>query len=167
MDIAILADISNSMNEGNNRGDLIKVVHALVDEVEVSETSHHFGFATFAVDATLHSNFLNPTYYNAGNLKSKVEKEVNVKPDKDSTRIDLAMELVLNELFSSDGGDRPNARNVLLIFTDGNPVFINKTWDDRPEIPLSNFPEQLKVTIEFFFTSHLIFIYLFIYLFTT
>ena len=147
MDIAILADISNSMNEGNNREHLTDVVHQLVDYVEVSETGHHFGFATFAVNATLHSNFSNPTYYNAEKLKSKVKKEVNVTQDKDSTRIDLAMELVLKELFSSDGGDRPNARNILLIFTDGNPVFINETWDNRTEIPLTNFTEQLKVKI--------------------
>ena len=147
MDIAILADISNSMNEDNNRGLLIDVVHKLVDEVEVSETSNHFGFVTFGMYARVHSNFSNPTYYNASKLKSKVEEEVSVEPDADSTRTDLAMEKVLNRLFSSAGGDRPNARNVLLIFTDGNPVYINKTWDERPKIPLSDFQEELEVTI--------------------
>lgn len=144
MDIAILADISRSMGE-DDRKDLIQVVHTLVDKLGVSETSNHFGFVTFAVNATLHSNFSNPFYYNADNLKSKVEKEVNFEPERDSTRTDLAMKLTLTELFSKDGGDRPNARNVLLVFTDGNPVYINRTWDDRQEISLSSFPEALKV----------------------
>lgn len=144
MDIAILADISRSMGE-DDRKDLIQVVHKLVDKLGVSETSNHFGFVTFAVNATLHSNFSNPFYYNADNLKSKVEKEVNFEPERDSTRTDLAMNLTLTELFSKDGGDRLNVRNVLLVFTDGNPVYINDTWDDRQRISLLSFPEALKV----------------------
>lgn len=147
MDIAILADISRSMNKGDNRKNLIKVVQELVDDVGVSETGNHFGFVTFAINATLHSNFSNPTYYNATNLKNKVDKEVNVKPENDSTRTDLAMELVLTKLFSSDGGDRPSARNVLLVFTDGNPVYVNKAIDTRRRIPLRDFADLLKVTI--------------------
>lgn len=151
MDIAILADISRSMGEDDRR-DLIQVVHTLVDKLGVSETSNHFGFVTFAVNATLHSNFSNPFYYNADNLKSKVEKEVNFEPERDSTRTDLAMKLTLTELFSKDGGDRLNVRNVLLVFTDGNPVYINSTWDDRQEISSSSFPEALKV-IQFYVNS--------------
>lgn len=151
MDIAILADISRSMGE-DDRKDLIQVVHTLVDKLGVSETSNHFGFVTFAVNATLHSNFSNPFYYNADNLKSKVEKEVNFEPERDSTRTDLAMNLTLTELFSKDGGDRPNARNVLLVFTDGKPVYINTTWDDRQNISLLSFPEALKV-IQFYVNS--------------
>ena len=146
MDIAILADISKSMNQ-EDRGNLTEVVHELVDDVGVSETSHHFGFVTFAYNATLHSNFSNPTYYNATNLKNKVDKEVNVKPENDSTRTDLAMELVLTKLFSSDGGDRPSARNVLLVFTDGNPVYVNEAIDTRRRIPLSSLVDLQKVAI--------------------
>ena len=147
MDIAILADISRSMDKGDNRKNLIKVVHELVDDVGVSETGNHFGFVTFAINATLHSNFSNPTYYNATNLKNKVEKEVRVKPDNDSTRTDLAMNTVLTQLFSSDGGDRPNAKNVLLVITDGNPLYVNKAIDDRQTIPLSSLVDLQKVTI--------------------
>ena len=148
MDIAILADISRSMKD-EERNHLINVTKTLVDKVGVSEAGHHFGFLTFAVKATLHSNFSNPSYYNADNLKDKMEYEVKVEPHTDETRLDLAMNVTLNELFSSDGGDRPNARNVLLVITDGNGVFINDTWDNRSEIQLSNFHEPLKVTISF------------------
>ena len=148
MDIAILADISRSMKD-EARDHLKNVMKTLVDKVGVSEAGHHFGFVTFAVNAALHSNFSNPSYYNADNLKDKMKKEVKVEPDTDETRLDLAMNVTLNELFSSDGGDRPNARNVLLVITDGHGVFINHTWDNRSQIPLSNFHEPLKVTISF------------------
>ena len=133
--------------ELDEREYLIKVVTSLIDEIGVSEAGHHFGFATYAVNATLHSNFSNPYYYNADNLKKTVRKQVNFEPELSATRTDLAMKLVLTELFSSNGGDRPNAKNVLIIITDGNPVHIDTQWDDRPRIQLETFLEPLKVTI--------------------
>ena len=154
MDIAILADRSPSMTS-DNRLKLTEAVNMLVDELGVSETGNHFGFVTFAVNATLHNNFSNPFYYNATNLKDKVEKEVNFRPGRDSTRTDLAMQLTENELFTRNGGRRPNARSALLLITDGRPVFVNHTWDKRPEIPTSNITKLLEVII-FNFTFNLI-----------
>ena len=145
-DIAILADRSRSMNN-DNRKELIKAVNSLVDEIGVSETGNHFGFVTFAVNATLHNKFSNPFYYNAKNLKSKVEKEVMFEPDRDSTRTDLAMQLTETKLFTKDGGHRPNARSVLLVITDGRPVYINENWDKRPEVPTSRITKRLEVII--------------------
>jgi len=139
----------------DDRRKLIKAVHILVDELGVSEAGNHFGFVTFAVNATLHSNFSNPFYYNARNLKNKVEREVEFRPGRDSTRTDLAMQLAENELFTKNGGHRPNARSVLLLITDGRPVFVNHAWDKRPEIPTSRITKLLEVII-FNFTFNLI-----------
>ena len=146
MDIAILADRSRSMSP-DSRLELIKAVNVLVNELGVSETGNHFGFVTLAVNATLHSNFSNPFYYNANNLKSKVKKEVKFTPDRDSTRTDLAMQLTETELFTRDGGHRPNARSVLLLITDGRPVYVNKEWDRRPQVPTSRITKLLQVMI--------------------
>ena len=146
MDIAILADRSRSMLN-SSRKELIKAVNVLVDELGVSETGNHFGFVTFAVNATVHNKFSNPSYYNASNLKSKVKKKVRVKPVRDSTRTDLAMQLAETELFTKDGGHRPNAKSVLLLITDGRPVFVNKDWDNRSEVSTSNITKQLEVMI--------------------
>ena len=139
----------------DDRRKLIKAVHILVDELGVSEAGNHFGFVTFAVDATLHSNFSNRLYYNARNFKNKVKKEVNFEPDRDSTRTDLAMQLAENELFTKNGGHRSNARSVLLLITDGRPVFVNNAWDKRPKIPTSGITKLLEVII-FNFTFNLI-----------
>ena len=146
MDIAILADRSRSMSV-DNRLELIKAVNVLVNELGVSETGNHFGFVTFAVNATLHSKFSDSFYYNASNLKSKVEEEVNFTPDRDSTRTDLAMQLIENELFTSDGGHRNNSKSVLLLITDGRPVFVNEAWDMRPQIATSGITKLLEVII--------------------
>ena len=146
MDIAILADRSRSMSP-DSRLELIKAVNVLVDELGVSETGNHFGFVTFAVDAIVHNKFSNPSYYNANILKSKVKKEVKFTPDRDSTRTDLAMQLSESELFTRDGGHRPNARSFLLLITDGRPVFVNEDWDDRPEVSTSRITKLLEVMI--------------------
>ena len=145
MDIAILADRSRSMSV-ENRQELIKAVNLLVDELGVSETGNHFGFVTFAVNATLHSKFSDSFYYNANNLKSKVETEVYFTPARDSTRTDLAMRLIENELFTSVGGHRNSSKSVLLLITDGRPVFVNE-WDKRPKINTSKITELLEVII--------------------
>ena len=146
MDIAILADRSRSMST-DSRAELIKAVNVLVRELGVSETGNHFGFVTFAVNAILHNKFSNPFYYIAKNLKRKVEKEVMFEPDRDSTRTDLAMQLTETKLFTKDGGHRPNARSVLLLITDGRPVYINENWDKRPEVPASRITKRLEVII--------------------
>ena len=36
------------------------------------------------------------------------------------TRADRGLEMVADELYTVKGGDRPDARNVLIIITDGN-----------------------------------------------
>ena len=146
MDIAILADRSLSMSN-SSRLELIKAFHVLVDELGASETGNHFSFVTFAVNATVHINFSNPSSYNASNLKSKVWEQVTFIPDKSSTRTDLAMQLAETNLFTRDGGHRPNAKSVLLLINDGRPVYVNKGWDDRPEVPTSNITKQLEVMI--------------------
>ena len=146
MDIAILADRSRSMSN-KSREKLSEAVKNLVDDLGVSETGNHFGFVTFAVNATLHSKFSDSFYYNAEKLKSKVDEEVNFTPDRDATRTDLAMQLIENELFTSDGGQRNNSRSFLLLITDGRPVHVNKEWDKRPQINTSNITERLEVII--------------------
>ena len=143
MDIAILADRSKSMLD-DHRDKLIDAVNRLVDELGVSETGNHFGFVTFAVNGTLHSKFSDSFYYNASNLKRKVETEVKFIPVNDSTRTDLAMQLIENDLFTSAGGHRNSSKSVLVVITDGRPVFVNK-WDKRPQINTSRITELLEV----------------------
>ena len=42
------------------------------------------------------------------------------------TRIDKAERLAINVLFTPFGGDRPDADDLMLIFTDGQPTGDNK-----------------------------------------
>ena len=76
--------------------------------------------------------------------KEKVNKEFKVVPGKVGTRTDLVLRVALNRLFTPEGGDRPDAQNLVLIFTDGKP-WIGK-WDDRKMVPFWETTKALEVT---------------------
>ena len=76
--------------------------------------------------------------------KEKVNKEFKVVPGKVGTRTDLVLRVALNRLFTPEGGDRPDAQNLMLIFTDGKP-WIGK-WDDRKMVPFWETTKALEVT---------------------
>lgn len=143
LDVAILADISKSMNE-THRAQLTTFVNDLVTKLGISSGGKHFGLITFGPDATLHNDFNDAKFHNETSFKNLVSQAVGYVPDKWGTRIDLAMNLAATQLFIPAGGDRPDAKNVLLLFTDGEQ-FIGK-WDTRPLIPSSNLTATLEVT---------------------
>ena len=76
--------------------------------------------------------------------KEKVNKEFKVVPGKVGTRTDLVLRVALNRLFTPEGGDRPDAQNLVLIFTVGKP-WIGK-WDDRKMVPFWETTKALEVT---------------------
>ena len=146
LDIAILGDISRSMNN-DQRSQLIKIIKKLVDQLGISKKGNHFSLVTFGPNAVVHNDFANKNYYDAKNFKSIVDKKISYVPEKWGTRTDLAENLAVTKLFTKKGGDRQNAKNVMFVFTDGKP-FIGE-WDKKPFIPFSQSTKELEV-IQFF-----------------
>ena len=120
LDFAIAADICQSMNE-EQRDQLTTFVNNLVDKLGVSADGNHFSLTTFGPSATLHNNFKDAKYHKIYKFKKQVEKEVSVVPKEWRTRTDLALNLLVTRPFNDKGGDRPDAKNVVLVLTDGNP----------------------------------------------
>ncbi|XP_078354720.1 uncharacterized protein LOC144639299 isoform X1 [Oculina patagonica] len=142
LDIAILGDISKSMND-DQRSQLIQIILKLVDQLGISKKGNHFALVTFGPTADVHNNFANKKYYNRKSFKNLVDEEIRVVPEKWGTRTDLAENLAVTDLFTKRGGDRKNAKNVMLVFTDGEP-FIGE-WDEKPFIPFSESTKALEV----------------------
>ncbi|KAL9951951.1 hypothetical protein ACROYT_G044709 [Oculina patagonica] len=141
LDIAVVGDISRSMNE-DQRSQLIQIIEKLVDQLGISKNGNHFALITFGPNADVHNNFANKNYYNPESFKSLVDQEIRVVPEQWGTRTDLAENLAVTDLFAKGGGDRKNAKNVMLVFTDGEP-FIGK-WDTKPFIPFSESTKALE-----------------------
>lgn len=142
MDIAIVGDVSKSMRKRHRR-QLVMVVHQLIDELGVSSDGNHFGLVTFSSEGTIVFNFKESKYYNKKTLKDEMETTIKQRPKRYGTRTDLAMDKAATELYTPGGGDRPIAKNIMLVFTDGKP-YIAK-WDKKPFIPFSKSTGELEV----------------------
>lgn len=142
MDVAILGDISKSMSEGQRKA-TIELVHKLVENLGVSPAGNHFALGTFGSNGEIAFNFNDPKYHNKKRLKKAAKKRYKKRPKKYGTRMDLAMDQAVREVFTPDGGDRPNAKNIMLLITDGKP-YIAK-WDKKPFIPFSKSTKALEV----------------------
>ena len=149
MDIAILGDISKSMRR-RQRKDLIKVVNHLIDKLGVSSAGNHFALGTFGSEATTVFYFKDPKYHNENALKDEVKKSINTRPKRFGTRTDLSMDKAPREMYTSEGGDRTDAKNIMLVITDGKPHIPRR--DKKPFIPFPQSTEALEV-IEFPFLN--------------
>lgn len=140
--MAILIDTSKSMKK-SHRNQLKVLLDRLIDYLGVSPEGNHYAVITFDHGAVVHYNFTDPWFYNKENLKSEVQACVNYKPSGWGTRTDVAMNLAATQLFTPQGGDRPNAENAMLIMTDGKP---RKPGRDKTPISFSQITKALEVS---------------------
>ena len=104
------------------RTKLISLVNSMVDKLGVSSAGNRFAIGTFGPSSTIYNSFQNSHFHNAKNVKAIVKKKFEFVPKAWGTRTDIALNIAASKLFgSSSGGDRSNAKNVLLVITDGKP----------------------------------------------
>ena len=151
MDVAILLDRSRSM-QTNQRNILMKIVYRLVDKIGVSKEGNHFAVGTFGPSATISNNLKAREAQNVEALKEQLKKIISHVPKDWGTRTDLAMSKANSEVFTDDGGDRPKAPNILLVFTDGKPIKMAK--DKKPWVEFEDSIKKLEVS--FLFLSNLL-----------
>ena len=143
MDIAILADTSRSMSEDQLKK-LTELVETMIDQTGVSPEGSHYGFITFDREVKVHTTISNTEYYNKDDLKSLIGKIQELRKVDWGTRSDIALSEAKNKLFTADGGDRPDAKNFLFLFTDGKFFITGK--DKKPFIPIENSTKALEVS---------------------
>ena len=142
MDIAILVDTSKSMNKGK-RDTLTTLIDRLIDKYPVSPKGNHYAFVTFDRSARIHNKF--KSRYNQKALKGLIEKKVKISKGRNwGTRSDIALYLAAKELFTKEGGDRADAKNILLVFTDGLQRIARR--DKVPFKDFSNSTKKLEVS---------------------
>ena len=85
------------------------------------------GFITFRGRANLVFNFANCHYYDKKVLLEKIASEPIELRFK--TRIDLALAVARDKLFTNEAGDRSYIPDVLIVSTDGKHEGSNKSFD--------------------------------------
>ena len=152
LDIALLTDTSLSMRK-KERTTLYVLASKLIDNYPLSDGGNHYGFITFDRKVKIHHNFATQLYYNKqAAFKLLVKKKVLLVPGRNQwgTRSDIALHKAATELFTSNDGDRPDAKNVLLVLTDGKQFMLKQ---DQTILPFQNFSESTK-TLEVSLLSH-------------
>ena len=139
MDIALLVDTSKSMTKGQ-RSMLAKLIYRLMDKYPVSPKGNHYAFVTFDRYALIHNKFNNQRRYSPKAIEGLIKKKVRIsKRLKWGTRSDIALYLAAKELFTKEGGDRADAKNILLVFTDGLQRIAR-----RDKVPFKDFSKSTK-----------------------
>ena len=125
---------------------LVNFIEELLDLTLVSADGNHVALSTFAKTADIQNKLNNKEYYDAGKLRKAVKEIFIVRPKKFGTRTDLALDLAAREVFTAAGGDRPKAKNVLIIVTDGKPHIPKR--DRKTFIPFETSTKALEVSNE-------------------
>ena len=115
-DIAIIVD--KSMSVGVNNFKIVKqFLTQFVEELDVSPAGDHIALLTF--HQWVQVVFPLTRYLDKGSLVQAILRMPNMLAPE--TRTDRALLRVEQSIFTPSGGDRPNRKNYIIIFTDGRP----------------------------------------------
>ena len=142
MDVAIFGDISRSMRK-QHRKQMISFIEGLLDKTLVSADGNHVALGTFGDSADVAIMFNEEVFQDTSNLKKAAKAMFMVRPKLVGTRTDLALDLASRKVFTAAGGERPEAKNILLVVTDGKPYIRKK--DKKPFIPFETSTKALEV----------------------
>ena len=89
----------------------------LVQRFDISEDETHVSFATFAKQTRLHNTFNNPAYHSVDAMQNLINSSISRL--RQPTRLDRAVKLAKEHMFTERNGLRGSVRNVLVLYTDG------------------------------------------------
>ena len=112
-DVGFVVDVSGSVQM--NWVEEQAFVKTIAEKINVSPSGSHVSVATFNHDAELKIKF--PDYYDIDDFKSAVDA---LPYTGGGTRIDLGLDVALNEMFQVANGMRMDVPKVMILITDGH-----------------------------------------------
>jgi len=116
LDLGLVVDRTQSIKY-KNIPKLKAALEHLVQRFDISEDETHVSFSTFAKRARLHNTFNNPAYYNVDAIQDLIDSSFSRL--RRPTRLDRAVKLAKEQMFTDRNGLRGSVRNVLVLYTDG------------------------------------------------
>ena len=98
----------------------INFLGKLVDSFDQSPDQDHFGVVTFNKKAYTEFTFQDVDNENEAQVKERISRISKALAYQ--TRTDLGMKAARDNLFSPQGGDRPDKPNIMIFLTDGKPT---------------------------------------------
>ena len=112
MDFGFILDGSGSISRRNWQR-IKEFVKEIVDSFDVSAEGTHFSLLEYSNEPTVYLKFNDfaDAQLNAVNIKRRIDE---VSPSGEETYIDKALTLASEEIFTEEGGMRPNVKKVCL-----------------------------------------------------
>ena len=126
LDVGLILDGSGSVGSANFKK-ATGFLADLVGNLAVSPQGTHVGVIVYNSKATLNFNLAKSEYHALAKLQAAIRA---LSYPGGGTRTDLALEMAANQIFSSAGGDRSDAANVLVVLTDGKTSSNSKKYKD-------------------------------------
>lgn len=110
MDIGFVVDTSAGVNWPR----VSQFAKAMLRQFHISSDGDHVGFITYSLTPALGFRFnaLSGSGYTINGVEGLIDKLVNLRGS--GRRLDLALDMANQQLFSQAGGARPSARQVSL-----------------------------------------------------
>ena len=111
-----MVDTTKSIKQ-KNIPPLKNALKQIVKQFDISEDGTHVSLETFAKSSTLHNSFNDSNYHNEQAVLDLIDSSIGklTKP----TRLDYAIQMANETLFTKKNGDRPEVQSVMVLFADG------------------------------------------------
>ena len=133
-----MVDATKSI-KARNVPNLIASIEDLLNQFTISASETHVSLETFASDSKLHNHFNDASYQSQSAMLGLLKN--SFKKLGSPTRLDKAIKLANEAMFTEENGDRDGVPSVMVIYTDGRSK-PGKTENFTAEI------ESLKVSYQ-------------------
>ena len=121
LDLGLVVDLTNSIQDSNLQK-IRESVKQFVNRFKIGPNDTHVSLETFAGESTLHNKFNDAAYYSEQALVDL--KDVKLRGFSSPTRLDKALFMADQKMFTLASGYRVGVRGVNILITDGktNPA---------------------------------------------
>ena len=126
-----MVDMTKSI-KARNVPKLIASIEDLLNQFTISASETHVSLETFASDSKLHNTFKDEAFYSQAAMLGLLKN--STKKLRNPTRLDKAIKMANELMFTEQNGDRPGVPSVVVIYSDGR---------SKPE-KTENFLEDIK-----------------------
>ena len=132
LDLGFVVDTTKSIKKVNIPK-LKRTLKLLVQQFDVSEDGTHVSLGTFAKESTLHNEFSDSKYHSKEAFSTLIEESISKL--RMPTRLDKAIQMADDEMFTEESGDRPGVLSVMVLLTDGK---------SHPDTDVEQYMEDVK-----------------------
>ena len=113
-----------------NYDTMLESVRTLISKYNVGPDKTRVSIVSFAGDATVRASLDDPEFHNKVGLNDLIDDMKTEDKLGNPTRTDVALEVVNNEVFTVENGDRPDSPDVMIVFTDGGKHEDSKSYSE-------------------------------------